>query len=176
MPSKRPLLSRKTDLALLIFFCLHTFFTSCLDCLDLYPSWIHAYPPFPHLLALRSFYIDTYQDKFFVDPPPWFVACTWLELLYHVPTCIWAVRGLYRDEPLLPIGLIVWAVEVFITTLLCLVDIWSWVDRSTEVKWGLTGCYAPYLGISAWIVVVMYGRLKDALLGQREQRERIKEQ
>lgn len=94
----RPLLSRKPDLCLLIFFCLHTFFVTGIDCLDLYPTAIHNFPPFPHLLQLRQFYIDTYQDKFLsaTSPAqPWFVACTWMEFVYHVPTCLWAVWGLY---------------------------------------------------------------------------------
>lgn len=97
-----PLLSRKTDLALLIFFCLHTFCVTGIDCLELYPSAIHSYFPFPHLLSLRQFYIDTYQDKFLsAETPdqPWFVAATWMELVYHVPTCLWAVWGLWSGIP-----------------------------------------------------------------------------
>lgn len=99
----RPLFSRKTDLSLLIFFSLHTFFVLGIDCLGLYPAAVHAYPPFPKLLQLRAFYIDTYQDKFLAATThdaqqPWFVACTWMELVYHVPTCLWAVYGLYRGN------------------------------------------------------------------------------
>jgi hypothetical protein len=104
----RPLLSRKTDFCLLIFFCLHTFCVTGIDCLELYPAAVHSYPPFTHLLQLRQFYIDTYQDKFLsaaVPDQPWFVACTWMELLYHVPTCVWAVWGLYRGIPLSPFSL-----------------------------------------------------------------------
>jgi hypothetical protein len=95
----RPLLSRKTDLCLLIFFCVHTVCVTGIDCLELYPAAVHSWPPFSHLLQLRQFYIDTYQDKFLsadIPTQPWFVVATWLELVYHVPTCVWAVWGLYQ--------------------------------------------------------------------------------
>lgn len=51
------------------------------------------------------------------------------------------------DSPLVPLGVIAWSVETFFTTLLCVVEIWGWDDRSDAQKWGLTGCYGPYLGI-----------------------------
>jgi Protein of unknown function (DUF2781). len=45
---------------------------------------------------LREFYITTYRDKFFEDPPAWFTVFIWMELLYHLPLSIWATRGLLK--------------------------------------------------------------------------------
>ncbi|OKL57135.1 hypothetical protein UA08_07487 [Talaromyces atroroseus] len=140
----------KTNLTILIFFTLHTFFVTCIDCLDLWPTWLvesspYYTPWFTLGRTLRQFYLDTYQDKFLTEPPGWFVAY----------------------DPLLPLGVIPWAVQTFVTTLLCVLELWSWEDRTVEVKWGLTGCYGPYLLISAWLFVVMSARVKDALVLQR---------
>jgi lipid-A-disaccharide synthase-like uncharacterized protein len=83
-------------------------------------------------------------------------------------------------------------VQTFVTTLLCVVELWNWEDRTTEIKWALTGCYGPYLvvcefflypkkrgmslliDIAAWVASVMYGRLKEALLLQRQQQVKAK--
>jgi hypothetical protein len=50
---------------------------------------------------LRKFYIDTYRDQFFINPPAWFMMYMWMEALYHVPLSIWAIgallRGAYRQ-------------------------------------------------------------------------------
>lgn len=45
---------------------------------------------------LRKFYIDTYHDQFFVQPPAWFSMYAWMELLYHLPLSAWAVGALLR--------------------------------------------------------------------------------
>lgn len=49
------------------------------------------------------------------------------------------------DHPLVPLALLPWAVQTFVTTLLCVVELWNWEDRTTQIKWALTGCYGPYL-------------------------------
>ncbi|KAI9841962.1 MAG: hypothetical protein M1837_000282 [Sclerophora amabilis] len=67
------------------------------DLTPLYPTGIKQ-PTF--IAALRAFYIDAYQDRFFTDPPVWFVAYIWLEALYHVPLSIWAVGALVKGEML----------------------------------------------------------------------------
>ena len=48
---------------------------------------------------LRKFYIDTYHDEFFINPPAWFMLYMWMELLYHVPLSIWAIGALLRGTP-----------------------------------------------------------------------------
>lgn len=102
----RPLLSRKPDLFITIFFSLHLFFVTCVDCLDLWPTWFSSSPYLPFFALgryLREFYIETYQDKLVLEQPGWFVVFTWCELLFHVPVCvfvIWGlVKGMYSPTP-----------------------------------------------------------------------------
>jgi hypothetical protein len=93
----RPLLSRKPDFIISIFFSLHLFFVTCVDCLDLWPTWLSSSPYLPFFgvgRVLRDFYLETYQDKLVVEQPGWFVVFTWCELLFHVPVCVFVVRGL----------------------------------------------------------------------------------
>lgn len=49
------------------------------------------------------------------------------------------------DHPLVPVHLLVWAVHSFVTTMTCLVDVWSWTDRTSEQKTAITGLYGPYV-------------------------------
>ena len=93
--------------------------------------------------------------------------------------------------------MIPWTVETFFTTLLCVIEIWGWDDRSEAIKWGLTGCYGPYLlicksalhgfcdgrdlvtdgsTVAAALFVVMYTRVKEALVWQRQHQSTVKEQ
>lgn len=84
------------NLSILIFFSLHTFFIINIDCLDLWPTWLVDSPYTPWFTLgkhLRQFYLETYQDKFLVSPPGWFVACTWMEAVFHLPVCGWVLRG-----------------------------------------------------------------------------------
>ena len=95
----RPLLSRKTDLCITVFLSLHIFFATCIDCLDLWPIWLteSAYLPFFSLgRTLSNFYIETYQDKFVIEQPSWFVVLTWFEALFHIPVCAVVVWGLIK--------------------------------------------------------------------------------
>lgn len=90
-------LSRKSDLFILVFFSLHLFFVTCVDCLDLWPEWLSSSPYLPFFTAgriLRDFYLQTYQDKLVLEQPGWFVFFTWCELLFHVPVCVLVIRGL----------------------------------------------------------------------------------
>lgn len=47
---------------------------------------------------LRQWYIATYADKFFTQPPAWFDLYMWMELVYHVPLSFWAVGALVRSK------------------------------------------------------------------------------
>jgi hypothetical protein len=88
------LASRKFDLFLAIFLTIHGFCVTFIDCLDLYPTSLQ-----PAILQhVRHFYIETFQDRFMTEPPRWFVALTWFELLYHLPTCLWSIPALVRGE------------------------------------------------------------------------------
>jgi hypothetical protein len=64
------------------------------------------YPPGLTLqlhVDIRNYYKDNYQDKFFENPPAWFVAFCLMELVYHLPISIWAVGALLRGKLLFPL-------------------------------------------------------------------------
>ena len=52
----------------------------------------------------------------------------------------------YLDHPLVPLHLLVWAVQTAVTTLTCVADYTSW-DVSAEEKWSLGQLYLPYLAL-----------------------------
>lgn len=96
---------------------------------------------------LRHWYIVTYADRNFSAPTAWFSAYMWLEALYHVPLSFWAVGALARDDPLVPVHLLVFALETALTTLTCVAEYLSWADFTPEQKWNLGGLYVPYLAL-----------------------------
>ncbi|KAJ5095062.1 hypothetical protein N7532_007353 [Penicillium argentinense] len=151
---------RKRDLAYLLFFITHLPIIFLIDTVPLQPEWART-----TLSAnLRAFYVATYRDKFFEAPPVWFNTFIWMELLYHVPASIWAVWGLLKEHPLVPVHLLVFGIQAFITSLTCLVDVWSWEDRIRAEKWNITSLYGPYVALGAYMALDMFLRLRKQLL------------
>jgi len=132
---------------------------------DLTPMYPLALKP-QFLTTLRTWYITTYQDQFFTAPPAWFDAFMWMEACYHLPLSIWAVRALKRNDPLVPVHLLIYSVQTAMTTLTCIVDFLSW-DVETKVKADLGGLYGPYLAFSLVMGHDMFGRLKAKILSSR---------
>lgn len=54
------------------------------------------------------------------------------------------------DHPLVPVHLLVFGVQAFITTMTSLVVVWSWTDRSVAEKQQLTMLYAPYMALGMY--------------------------
>lgn len=77
----------------------------------------------------------------------WFNTYMWMELLYHVPVSAWAIGALLRDDPRLPIHLLVFAVQTGMTTLTCIADYLSWSDYQNQDKIELGKLYVPYLAL-----------------------------
>ncbi|KAI1945846.1 hypothetical protein LOZ57_004097 [Ophidiomyces ophidiicola] len=138
--------------------CISALYTS-VDIVPLYPE---PFVPGP-LLKLREFYIAKYQDRFFVDPPRWFQSYAVMEAVYHVPASIEIIRGLLKDDAFVPVHILVFAVQVFITTLTCLVEVWAWTDRTVEQKSDLSMIYGPYLAFAGLMGLDMMYRLRVAL-------------
>ncbi|BDD56200.1 hypothetical protein MAP00_001675 [Monascus purpureus] len=136
--------SRKTDLLYFIFFLTHVPIIFLIDTVSLFPPSLRTNLS----IKLREFYVDSFHDKFFEEPQPvWFTVFIWMELLYHAPLSVWAVLGLWRDDPLVPVHLLPWAVQAFVTSLTCLVDVWNWEDRTVDEKTNITMLYAPYVAL-----------------------------
>lgn len=74
-----------------------------------------------------------------------------MEALYHIPLSLWAVPALLRGDPLVPLHLLVWAVQTGVTTLTCLVEAMGWEGFTREERVGLAGLYAPYLALGEWL-------------------------
>jgi hypothetical protein len=123
--------------------------------------------------SLRSFYITTYRDQFFINPPSWFTFYTWIEALYHVPLSLWAIGALLRstsyngsaskaarakyiaDDPKIPLHLLVFAVSAVMTTATCVADYLSWSGFSNNEKLELGKLYVPYLMLCMLIHLFM---------------------
>ncbi|EGP85094.1 unnamed protein product [Zymoseptoria tritici ST99CH_1A5] len=153
--------SRKRDLAYLAFFIIHIPTILCVDIVPFYPD---AYTP-AFLNDLRSWYIATYNDRLFTHPPAWFDLYLLIEMLYHLPLSIWAIPALLRDDPLVPLHLLVFALEAAITTATCLAEMLSWEDFREEQKVALGWLYGPYLLLAVFMSGDMFLRLSGTLRG-----------
>jgi hypothetical protein len=51
------------------------------------------------MVNLKSFYINTYKDQFFVNTPPFFEFFMWTEIFLQAPVMLWGVGALFRGEP-----------------------------------------------------------------------------
>jgi len=84
-----------------------------------------------------------------------------LELVYHLPLSLWAIPAIRRsefihgsnrvgwltreDDPLVPLQLLVFALETAVTTLTCTLEMLSWEGYSPEEQTRLCALYVPYL-------------------------------
>ncbi|CAI7650063.1 unnamed protein product [Penicillium manginii] len=168
---------RKTDIAYLLFFTTHIPIIYLIDTAPLQPSWAIS----PLSTTLREFYVNTYRDKFFDSPaPPWFTTFIWMEVLYHVPASLWAVWGLLKEHPLIPVHLLVFGIQAFITSLTCLVEVWAWEDRSVAEKQNITALYGPYVALGAYMAIDSILRLRAKLMSanqaQTQTRTQVKQE
>lgn len=99
--------------------------------------------------SLRSWYVATYGDRFFYNPPAWFPTLTFLELTYHLPLSFWVIPALLRNDPRIPLALLVFGLETSLSTLVCLAEMLSWEELSAEQRGlgGLGGMYGGYFGL-----------------------------
>ena len=97
--------------------------------------------------SLRDWYISTYGDRFFYNAPAWFPVLTFLELVYHLPLTLWAIPALLRNDPRVPLALLVFGLETSLTTLVCLAEMLSWEELTSVQRGaqGLGGMYGGYL-------------------------------
>ncbi|KAJ8118231.1 hypothetical protein OPT61_g733 [Boeremia exigua] len=118
---------------------------------------------------LRAWYVATYGDRFFYNPPAWFGALTFLELVYHVPLTLWAIPALLRNDPRIPLALLVFGMETSITTLVCLAEMWSWEELRPEQRGlsGLGGMYGGYLALGIFMTLDCYARLDQWIARQK---------
>lgn len=59
-------------------------------------------------------------------------------------------HSLPPDHPLIPVHLLIFAIQAFVTSLTCLIDVWSWPDRTTAEKTQITYLYGPYVALGEY--------------------------
>jgi hypothetical protein len=129
------------------------------DLQGIYPA--HLVPTF--MSNIIKFYMEQYNDLFFVNHPPFFTAFMWSEALYQIPVGIWAIPNLlnglsllkhvfrelelaetFLGTPKVPLVLLPFSVVIFLTTGTCIWDYMTW-DVPLQQKFDLTTLYGPYL-------------------------------
>lgn len=100
---------------------------------------------------------QTYKDQFFAPPPApipsFFPLFAFLELTFHLPVAVWAVRKLWaapgldgRSELLL----LVYGLETVLTTATCMWEAWLWDEELVSLSEKavlLGGLYGAYLAL-----------------------------
>ncbi|KAG6988979.1 hypothetical protein G7Y79_00066g094970 [Physcia stellaris] len=153
---------RKRDLFYFAFFTVHLPVILLVDLGLLYPP---AFTP-SLITTIRDFYIESYHDQNFIDPPGWFKGFIWMEAYYHIPLSIWAIRGLLQDDALIPLHLLIYATQTAVSTCACIADALTW-DISTTQKISLGQLYVPYLLLSLFMGIDMFGRLQGRLVKEK---------
>ncbi|KIW06002.1 hypothetical protein, variant 1 [Verruconis gallopava] len=161
------ILGRKMDFIYLIFFAIHI---PVVILVDSYILWPPARIP-AFMTNLRQFYIATYKDIFFINPPAWFHLYVRMEAVYHLPISAWAVYGLLTDAPLVPLHLLIYAVQTGVTTATCIAEALSWQGLSGSEKNALMGLYLPYLAVSIFMGIDMFMRLSSIIHASMRDRE-----
>ncbi|KAF4629943.1 hypothetical protein G7Y89_g8207 [Cudoniella acicularis] len=131
------------------------------DLQTIYPPFLLAKAPY-FIHDLKAWYINTYNDRFFVEPPLFLEVFTYTELIIQMPVIVWSIYGLYKNSPKIPLVLLPYAVLVSITTLTCIVEIWSWPTPTSE-KIELMKLYSPYFILPTFMGVDMFLRLNNIL-------------
>jgi len=153
------LLRRKLDLAYFVYFCIHLPVMFFIDLTSLYPP---SYVP-KVSIALKEYLISSYQDQFFISPPPFFVFYVWLELFFHVPISLWSIYGLYNNDPRTPLVLLIYGMQTLVSTATCIAEYFSYEMISFNAKLKLTSIYGPYLAVALLMCVDMSLRINKAL-------------
>ncbi|KAK9422504.1 putative Transmembrane protein 6/97 [Seiridium unicorne] len=165
------------DKVYLVYFVLHIpiLFHPVVDLVPFYPRslWSTADSPLSFLGDLRVYYLETYKDQFFAPPPApipsFFPLFAFLELVFHLPVSVWAVRKLWSGPGLngqAELLLLVYGVETVLTTATCMWEAWLWDEKLVNLNEKvvlLGGLYGAYFALAAVLSVDMYLRLQKRL-------------
>lgn len=141
-----------------------------MDLVPLYPTslWVPPDSPLHVLSDLRTYYIETYNDQFFRPPPAsipsFFPLFAFLELVFHLPVSLWAVRAFLRGVSTgrrlsgsAELLLLIYGLETALTTFTCMYEAALWdpavvsFEQKTVLIGGLYGGYFA-LGESFFIL------------------------
>ncbi|KAI1134445.1 transmembrane protein 6/97 [Hypoxylon sp. FL0543] len=166
-----PSIRNVLDKVYLAYFLIHLPVLFLVDLVPLYPAslWVPPSSPLHFLYELRVYYMETYNDQFFAPPPAeipsFFPLFAFLELVFHLPVSLWAVRvllgssrggsgvegsGLKGRAELL---LLVYGVETALTTATCMYEAFLWdpaVVSAQQKMVLLGGLYGGYLAVGEY--------------------------
>ncbi|KAI1373992.1 transmembrane protein 6/97 [Hypoxylon crocopeplum] len=162
------------DKLYLVYFLIHLPILFCVDLVPLYPTtlWVPPTSPLHFLYELRVYYIETYNDQFFAPPPAaipsFFPLFAFLELVFHLPVSLWAVRTLFRGglSGSAELLLLVYGVQTALTTATCMYEAFLWdpaVVTAQQKVVLLGGLYGGYLAVAVLLTTDMYTRLLKRL-------------
>ncbi|EXJ81071.1 hypothetical protein A1O3_07359 [Capronia epimyces CBS 606.96] len=157
---RRPLTARKLDIVYLAFFVIHIPVMLLVDLAPLQPAFLRPQISY----TLRQFYRDHYRDRYFEAPPAWFTAYMYLEASYHLPLSLWMVWNIPKDHILVPLHLLVFAVETALTTLTCVVDVRAWEGYTAPQRNDLYALYVPYLVVACFMGSDAFLRVKRQIM------------
>lgn len=110
----------------------------------------------------------TFQSEFiYLHPSPTPTTAPYI-LLYIPPYPIVYTPSLTNpppnpDHPLIPVHLLIFGIQAFVTSLTCLIDVWSWPDRTTPEKQQITYLYGPYVALGESSQKKTQNRLRQAI-------------
>ncbi|KAI8628318.1 transmembrane protein 6/97 [Xylariaceae sp. FL1651] len=159
----------------LVYFLIHIPVLFCVDLVPLYPHalWVPADAPLHFLHELREYYIASYNDQFFQPPPAkvpsFFPLYAFLELVFHLPVSLWAVRALWtrggsRLSGSAELLFLVYGLETALTTATCMYDAVLWdpaVVTAAQKTVLVGGLYGGYFALAVLLTVDMYARLLE---------------
>ncbi|KAF8420684.1 transmembrane protein 6/97 [Tirmania nivea] len=123
--------------------------------------------PMAHMHAV---YDHTFNDPLQRAQPTWYYLFAMAEFAVQLPLGVWALRALPRDDPLLPLGLGVYAVLAAFTTWVCVGELLMWDEAAFawESKCRLVPLYAAYGVVFTGMAIHMGCRIKRRLLAAAE--------
>lgn len=78
---------------------------------------------------VKSFYEENFSDPLQETKPIWYLIFAASEFLIQLPIGIWALRALKRNDPLVPLGVGVYAALAAFTTWVSVAELWAWPEK-----------------------------------------------
>ncbi|RIB21148.1 transmembrane protein 6/97 [Gigaspora rosea] len=111
------LFSRPLDLVYVIYFISHIIASVLIDTYPLHKSFAPSV-----LTSLNQWYIENFNDPFFVKSPTWFISCLYMEALL-IPLMVYLTIGLLKDNSSVRLPMLIYSAHVSTTTFECLSEL-----------------------------------------------------
>lgn len=157
-----------TKYAFIVFFLTHIPITVFLNGPLLFPF---LYPKF--IKQLKDFYTNTFKDPVLIDPQPWILSITVIEIFLQLPFFVTALYVLFNPSKVDGTGWfrfasIVYGAVVTTTIIPCLGTIVADPNTNLREKVILVGLYLPYIAFPFWLLIL--GLVSEDILGNDDTR------